>query len=192
MRSTRGSWRRRVLRLLRVTRWARVASRTSIDRGSPRHASDPGRREVAHPSAVMTSPLCGASLDRHGAVFFPNLIPASRRAYSLSALSLGAKRGRRSFPFCKGFLCVLLGAQTSCSPQRREESQRISSRLRVFVVRFLLVAAGLLCVHLWFRSCFRVAAGLRIPQNPGKSFYRVSDRAESIAWEHQTEDTLVI
>src|SRR2546421_5300416 len=34
--------------------------------------------------------------------------------------------------------------------------------------------------------------GLRIPQNPGKSFYRVSDRAESIAWEHQTEDTLVI
>src|SRR5881392_1163412 len=37
--------------------------------------------------------------------------------------------------------------------RRREESQRISSRLRVFVVRFFWLQLGcavFICVHLWF------------------------------------------
>src|SRR5439155_15557066 len=111
-----------------------------------------------------------------------------RRAYSLSALSLGAKRGRRSFPFLQrifvrspGSADILFTTKT-----RRIAKDFFASPCLRGEISFGCGWAAL-CSS-WFRSCFRVATGLRIPQNPGKSFYGVSDRAESIAWEHQTED----
>src|SRR5216117_4084319 len=61
----------------------------------------------------------------------------------------------------KGFLCVPLGAQTSCSPRRHEESQRISSRLRVFVVRFFGLRLGcsvFICGFLYAFGCGSAAS----------------------------------
>ncbi|PYV02984.1 MAG: hypothetical protein DMG10_12875 [Acidobacteria bacterium] len=42
----------------------------------------------------------------------------------------------------QGFLCVLLGAQASCSPRRHEDAKNRKGFLRVFVVRFFWLRLG--------------------------------------------------